>query len=421
MITTIKHKKNGAPFFCFFMFFLLMVTKTVAQLNPGDNAPNLVLSSTDNSIQSFSFPYQNKVVLLFFWSSSVSKSKENIFKYKRLYSKYSDIGYKTFDGFDVISVALQSDKVTWESNLKEYDLSKINNCIAQKGYGDFFVKTYKLTETPTSFLIDELGKIVFVNPSIAMIIHYLDDKRNSVLSADIQSKLSGKVLNDAKPLANEKVWLLNDKKDTIQSAVLNDKGAFLFKDINPTVSYNLYVKPASTLKEGHFVFLTSENGEIISNFKSTGSGYEFTLLDAELPYLKPLADNETVVKKDNEILSDLYMSEVLFDKKAATLSKSALAKLDLVVAKLRENPKSKIEIISHTDSNGDATANLALSAKQSSSIVTYLSAKGIGKARLKSTGKGESEIINKCRDGINCPEEEHHANRRTEFKFYPAQ
>ncbi|MBK6983675.1 MAG: hypothetical protein IPH32_02405 [Bacteroidetes bacterium] len=85
-----------------------------AQLAIGDQAPNLVLSSNNNSIQSFAFPNQNKIYLLFFWSTSVSKSKENIYKYKRLFTKYSDIGFKNCDGFDVLSVALQSDKVAWK-------------------------------------------------------------------------------------------------------------------------------------------------------------------------------------------------------------------------------------------------------------------------------------------------------------------
>ncbi|MBK6985392.1 MAG: hypothetical protein IPH32_11860 [Bacteroidetes bacterium] len=85
-----------------------------------------------------------KSIFVFFWSTSVSKSKENIYKYKRLFTKYSDIGFKNCDGFDVLSVALQSDKIAWENALKEYDLSKINNCIAQKGYDVFLQKYYKV-------------------------------------------------------------------------------------------------------------------------------------------------------------------------------------------------------------------------------------------------------------------------------------
>ena len=45
----------------------------------------------------------------------------------------------------------------------------------------------------------------------------------------------------------------------------------------------------------------------------------------------------------------------------------------------------------------------------------------LGKANLSPTrivakGYGESQLVNQCADGIPCSEEEHQANRRTEFK-----
>ena len=51
-----------------FVFSNSSFGQDAAKLNIGDNAPALVLTSTNNSIQSFSFPYQNKITLLFFWS-----------------------------------------------------------------------------------------------------------------------------------------------------------------------------------------------------------------------------------------------------------------------------------------------------------------------------------------------------------------
>ncbi len=419
--------KFSKHFFCFLMasfLFCSMMAQDAAKLNIGEQAPNLVLSSNNNSIQSFSFPYQNKVVLLFFWSSTVSKSQENIYKYKRLYSKYSDVDYKTCDGFDVISVALQSDKIAWEQALKDYDLSKINNCVAQKGYNDIFIKNYKISQTPSSFLIDELGKIVSVNPSIKTIIDYLDNKRSATLNTDVQTKLAGKIMfgkGTPMPLSNEKLWLLSDKKDSIESVVLDDRGAFLFKNINAAASYNLYLKNNSKITDDHFVFLTSENGNIVSNFKINEIGYDYTILDAEMPYLKPLYDNEVVVKKDSGAIKNLYYSGMFFNSKENVLSSEAISKLNSIIAKLKSNAKVKVDIVSHTDSNGDAAANTVISLKQSNSIAAYLITKGISKTRLKSIGKGEFEILNKCRDAVQCSEAEHSVNRRTEFKFYPIQ
>ena len=38
-------------------------------------------------------------------------------------------------------------------------------------------------------------------------------------------------------------------------------------------------------------------------------------------------------------------------------------------------------------------------------------------ARITAVGYGESKLINECADGVPCTEEQHQANRRTEFKI----
>jgi outer membrane protein OmpA-like peptidoglycan-associated protein len=47
--------------------------------------------------------------------------------------------------------------------------------------------------------------------------------------------------------------------------------------------------------------------------------------------------------------------------------------------------------------------------------MNWLIQNGISKNRLTAKGYGESQLINKCADGIICTEEEHQANRRSEF------
>ena len=59
--------------------------------------------------------------------------------------------------------------------------------------------------------------------------------------------------------------------------------------------------------------------------------------------------------------------------------------------------------------------NLKLSNERAKAAVEYLISQGIESNRLKSKGFGESKLINHCKDGVNCSEEEHQQNRRTEF------
>jgi len=43
--------------------------------------------------------------------------------------------------------------------------------------------------------------------------------------------------------------------------------------------------------------------------------------------------------------------------------------------------------------------------------------KGIAADRIVPKGYGEQQIINRCVNGVRCPDDEHRINRRTEFKI----
>jgi outer membrane protein OmpA-like peptidoglycan-associated protein len=100
-----------------------------------------------------------------------------------------------------------------------------------------------------------------------------------------------------------------------------------------------------------------------------------------------------------------------------TLAENSLKIVDEIKVLLENNSAMKLEVISHTDSQGDDNDNLELSIKRSTAVVDYLVLKGIDKSRLTATGKGEKEIRNRCKNDIDCSKKEHAFNRRTEFHF----
>lgn len=403
------------------LYFCATISTIVAQdslkLKLGDKAPSLVLPAALNTIQSFNFPYNNRIVFLFFWSSTVSVSKENLFKYKLINSKYNSLPFKNCEGLEMISVALQSDKKLWEQDVKKYNLEKINNCISLKGYKDFYISKYNLKETPTSFLIDESGKIIFINPDVQTLVEYLDMRKNTLSFNDQQNSIVGKIVfgsDELKPLINNKISILNNKNDTIEITKTDNFGAFHFN--NPKTSLKIYLKiePSGTLNDLQNVYLANESGEIISNINVVKNGFSCNLQEVDLLFLKPKTDNKGKPKN----FKNLNVTDNLFKLGGFTLTADALKFLSKIIIKLNENLTAQLEIISYTDCKGDEKINLELSNKRGKSIYDYLVSKSVNKNRLKIIGKGESEPLNKCKDGVVCSAKENDLNIRTEFKFF---
>lgn len=90
--------------------------------------------------------------------------------------------------------------------------------------------------------------------------------------------------------------------------------------------------------------------------------------------------------------------------------------LNKLVDLMNQYPKMKVELRSHTDCRGSDSYNQKLSQKRSDSAVGYIVNKGIDKSRITAKGYGESELVNKCEDGVWCTAAEHRENRRTDFK-----
>ncbi|MFT6844559.1 MAG: outer membrane protein OmpA-like peptidoglycan-associated protein, partial [Flavobacteriales bacterium] len=109
------------------------------------------------------------------------------------------------------------------------------------------------------------------------------------------------------------------------------------------------------------------------------------------------------------------MKELYFELNEAYIYEKSSTDLNKLHAKLAKNQDINITVIGHTDSRGPAEYNLTLSQKRANAVVEWLIYQGIDRRRLTAVGKGESELVNDCEDGVSCSAKEHKDNRRTTF------
>ena len=129
----------------------------------------------------------------------------------------------------------------------------------------------------------------------------------------------------------------------------------------------------------------------------------------------PSSSNSEEVKEASEArITDKHIvisGKVLFETGKAKLKKVSHEVLDEVVFALEKHPEIiKLQIVGHTDSDGDAKANKRLSARRATSVMKYLIKNGIERDRLLAVGVGEDKPI-----ASNDTEEGKDKNRRVEF------
>jgi len=109
------------------------------------------------------------------------------------------------------------------------------------------------------------------------------------------------------------------------------------------------------------------------------------------------------------------LDNIYYDLDKYYIRPDAHPALDKLVLIMKENPVN-IELGSHCDSRASDAYNLILSQNRAESAVRYIVMQGINPGRITAKGYGETQLVNKCKNGVPCTDAEHQLNRRTEFK-----
>ncbi len=375
----------------------------------------------------------DRFVLVYFYSGEKTTKELIAFNndVERILNKYQNNSCKGASDIEYVTICVEKDYSKWQSILAETNYSKSKftgkktNYLAEGGLKDKAVTAFKVSKMPSLFLVNPKGRLYLETDSFEVLEKTFQNicKVNAAYST---ADISGKLLMGDKaksPLTEHQVYLVKGNTDTINKTSTDGFGDFVFKQVDTTQNLSIRIEQNNKTKGGPKVYLAKQNGEVVSEFKKNALGnFEYKLLAVDVAKLSELEEDDDITMKYKKFNSttnkNLTVTENIYYESAKynILTESEIV-LDKVLVILNASPNVILEVISHTDSQGDDASNLKLSENRSNAVIDYLVSKGINRTRLKAVGKGEIEIRNRCANGVACSDKEHEYNRRTEFKF----
>ncbi len=384
---------------------------------------SIVVSDTTNSAVTFKIPSNNNYILVYRYRwISIGKGIDIPDSIKLLEDKISASLLGGMVGnLKVICLAYDrnQDYKTWVQNMKKQNLFKPTPKYKVEYYNINGNQTSdaKCREVFTKLtLFGPDGKILRHSSSIAKFDYYL---RNDKIS------LKGKFVTDDSgnkmPLNEAFVHVQSgNKNDTLAKSKTDKYGDFELSIPNNETDYVIQAEPKD--KNTKSVLLLTQEGKEVSKLKKTPGRFEYKLLKADILELADLKEDENIgitfkqfkLSRENELF---IIENIIYGLQQYNIEKESEEKLNEVLSILKQNPKIKLEIVSHTDSQGDDATNLTLSKKRAEAVAEYLIKNGASEKRITTIGKGETQLRNRCSNGVSCSDKEHGYNRRTEFNF----
>ncbi len=301
---------------------------------------------------------------------------------------FSSTGHPGLGGFDVF-------RTDWSGQ----DWGKVENLGA--GYNSSLDDLY--------FTVNEEGKIGF------LVSNRPDEESRSVKSKtccddiyqfhirDIIIDLITSVYDGNVPLTGAKVtmWEVERSKQGKSSQQTNDKLHDFQFGLDKDKAYKVLVE-RDGYKSAEFEFNTVG---VVDNF-TVRRTVKLTKKPDDTSGMETVTINEAI--RLNNIYYDYDDDKILSD---------AEQDLEFLLGLMKKYPDMVIELSSHTDSRGNDAYNERLSQRRAQSAKNWLVSRGVSEKRIETVGYGEDLILNQCINGIDCTDDEHRFNRRTEFKI----
>lgn len=153
-------------------------------------------------------------------------------------------------------------------------------------------------------------------------------------------------------------------------------------------------------------------GAIIGGALGAGAG---ALLDKQERDLRASLGNDNVtINNTGDRLIVTLPQDILFTTGSSAVRPDLQRDLAAVAGNLQAYPDSTVQIIGHTDSDGEASFNQQLSESRANAVASVLLNNGVSSRRIQSYGRGESQPI-----ASNLNAQGKAQNRRVEIVILP--
>ena len=129
-----------------------------AQPKVGSKAPEIALPNVKGEVIKLS-SLNGKVVLIDFWASWCRPCRETNHATLPIYNKFKD------KGFEIYGISIDENPNAWKYAIDQDKITWIQVNDKEASHGNELTQTWAIRYIPSTFLIDQNGNVVAVNPS----------------------------------------------------------------------------------------------------------------------------------------------------------------------------------------------------------------------------------------------------------------
>ncbi len=152
-------------------------------------------------------------------------------------------------------------------------------------------------------------------------------------------------------------------------------------------------------------------GAVLGGALGAGIGYSLDKQEAEL---RQQMGSEVTINNTGDRLIVTLPNNLLFATDSTALSPTLQGDLRALANNVQVYANSTLQVVGHTDSDGDAAYNQTLSEGRAQSVANTLIANGVPPQRVRTFGRGESQPV-----ASNLTPDGKALNRRVEIVILP--